>query len=399
MTRFLIALALLSSNLLATEPVTFVAYNLKNYLQMDRRVEGEFKRMADKPEKEIAVLVEMIEQTDPDILGLVEIGNEADLSDLQKRLAAAGVDLPHSTWCKGADPFRHVALLSKFPIVSTKHQSELTYVLDKKTLPFGRGILDATVQVTPDYQLRLLGLHLKSKRPVDEGDQALMRRSEAQLLRDYVDQIISAKPETNLLLFGDFNDTRNEPAAPVEAQLQPGGLWAASLEPAEGEDVIFEVIATNEAGIETRVTRVLNQDITGPQIELDFEENEWLGLDGTDRVVLSGRLVSEICGARSLTIDGTQVVINPDGSFRTARDFADGQHSVRIEASDLADNVSVANPFFRVDSRAPTFSGLAAPATRAPERSTATGAVSGASAWAGAWRMAERARAESITVV
>ena len=151
MTRFLIALALLSSNLLATEPVTFVAYNLKNYLKMDRRVEGEFKRMADKPEKEIAVLVEMIEQTDPDILGLVEIGNEADLSDLQKRLAAAGVDLPHSTWCKGADPFRHVALLSKFPIVSTKHQSELTYVLDKKTLPFGRGILDATVGSNYDH--------------------------------------------------------------------------------------------------------------------------------------------------------------------------------------------------------------------------------------------------------
>jgi endonuclease/exonuclease/phosphatase family metal-dependent hydrolase len=42
-----------------------------------------------------------------------------------------------------------------------------------------------------------------------------MRRNEAQLLRQHVDRIIAEKPETNLLLFGDFNDTRNE--APIKA--------------------------------------------------------------------------------------------------------------------------------------------------------------------------------------
>ena len=181
---------------------------------MDRRVDGEYLRNADKPEKEIAALVEMIKATEPDILGIVEIGTEEDLADLQKRLKEAGVDLPHSTWNPGSDPYRHVALLSNLPIAETNHQKDMTYAIAENVMPFSRGILDATVQVNPDYQLRLLGLHLKSKREVKEADQALMRRSEAALLRGHVDKILAEKPETNLLLFGDFNDTRNE--APIK---------------------------------------------------------------------------------------------------------------------------------------------------------------------------------------
>ena len=213
MTRFLVAFVLSASIALADEgpeEITFVGYNLKNYLKMDRTIRGEKKIDADKPEDEINALIEMIDATDPDILGVVEIGKEADLKDLQTRLKAAGIDLPHSTWCKGADLYRHVGLLSKFPIASTSHQSEMSYTIDKVTLPFSRGILDATVQVNDNYQLRLLGLHLKSKRDVPEADQELMRRSEAGLLRSYIDKIIGEKPETNLLVFGDFNDTRNE---------------------------------------------------------------------------------------------------------------------------------------------------------------------------------------------
>jgi len=212
MIRLLAPLLLLTSTAFCTDEITFVGYNLKNYLKMDRRVDGEFKRNVDKPEQEIAALIEMIRATAPDILGVVEIGTEADLKDLQARLRAAGVDFPHSSWCKGSDAHRHVALLSKLPIASVDHQSEMSYVIDQVTLPFGRGILDV---VNPDYQLRILGLHLKSKRKVKEADQALMRRNEAQLLRGHVDKIIAEEPETNLLLFGDFNDTRNE--APIRA--------------------------------------------------------------------------------------------------------------------------------------------------------------------------------------
>ena len=197
------------------DEAVFVGYNLKNYLNMDRRVDGQSVRNAPKPEREIAALVTMIQKSEPDVLGLVEIGSIEDVVDLQKRLKAAGFDLPHKTINRAFDEDRRVALLSRFPIASTNHQTSLTYLLDDKRMLFKRGILDATVQVNKDYQLRVLGTHLKSKREIQEADQAMMRRNEAHLMREYVNKIMAESPEANLLLFGDYNDTRNE--APIKA--------------------------------------------------------------------------------------------------------------------------------------------------------------------------------------
>jgi endonuclease/exonuclease/phosphatase family metal-dependent hydrolase len=74
----------------------------------------------------------------------------------------------------------------------------------------GRGILDVTVQISPEYRLRLIGLHLKSKRPVPMYDQQKFRAKEAMVVRSYLDQILAAEPGQNLLLYGDLNDTKNE---------------------------------------------------------------------------------------------------------------------------------------------------------------------------------------------
>jgi endonuclease/exonuclease/phosphatase family metal-dependent hydrolase len=196
-------------------PITFVSYNLKNYLDMDRRVDGEFTHDAPKPDEEIDRLVKYLSKIKPDVLGVCEIGEEKDLDDLAKRLAAAGLDYPHKTWMRASDPYRHLGVLSKYPVVATDHQSDLSYLIDDLEIPFSRGILDATIKVNENYQLRLLGLHLKSKRPVSDADQALMRRNEAHLLREHIDDILEESPEENLLIYGDFNETRNE--APIKA--------------------------------------------------------------------------------------------------------------------------------------------------------------------------------------
>ena len=192
-----------------------MGYNLKNYLNMDRRVNGESVKNAPKPEREIEGIVTMILKGKPDAIGLVEIGSMAEVHDLQTRLKAKGLDLPHAEIHLAYDMDRRLALLSKFPIVETHHQKELGYMLGEQRFDFRRGIFDATLQINPDYQLRVLGVHLKSKREVPEGDQALMRRNEAHLLRKHTESIIDAAPETNLLIFGDFNDTRNE--IPIQA--------------------------------------------------------------------------------------------------------------------------------------------------------------------------------------
>ena len=183
---------------------TFMAYNLKNYLTMERG-----NKEAPKPEREIKALLSMIADVKPDVLGVCEIGSLADLQDLQARLKSSGIDLPHAELCDGADAVRNLGLLSKFPIVARDHQTNLTYSLAGSAMPFQRGILDATIEPAPGYQLRLLGVHLKSKRQTDQGDEAEMRRNEARLLRQHIESIVAAKPDTNLLVYGDLNDTKN----------------------------------------------------------------------------------------------------------------------------------------------------------------------------------------------
>jgi endonuclease/exonuclease/phosphatase family metal-dependent hydrolase len=63
-----------------------------------------------------------------------------------------------------------------------------------------------------------------------------MRRHEALLLRRHIDAVLGAAPETNLLVYGDFNDTKNEQTIKiVQGQFGEKGylrdLW---LEDADG---------------------------------------------------------------------------------------------------------------------------------------------------------------------
>ena len=164
------------------------------------------KEYLPKPEKEIDALVGLIARQKPDILGVCEIGKEADLEDLQKRLKSVGIDLPYSEHTGGRDQTRHLGLLSRFPITDTNSQSDLSYEMEGRNWVISRGILDATVDIkgTP---LRLLGVHLKSKRPIPEADQDLIRQNEARLLRDHADSILNEDLGTLLLAYGDFNDT------------------------------------------------------------------------------------------------------------------------------------------------------------------------------------------------
>ena len=181
---------------------------------MPRRIDGEVREGAPKPEREKAPLVKMMAEARPDVVAVCEMGTETDLEDLQKRLGSAGVALPHRALVNAADPERHLALLSRFPI-HDRSKPILNYRIDSKDLPVQRGILDATLEITPNYRLRVVAVHLKSRREVPEGDQAVMRRNEALLLRGHIDSILSGNPAENILVCGDFNDTRNEPVIKI----------------------------------------------------------------------------------------------------------------------------------------------------------------------------------------
>lgn len=217
------------------------SYNVQNYLPMDRRVDGRVHRNSAKPEREVNAVIRVLQQVRPDILGLVEMGDEAMLDDFQNRLKAAGLNYPHREWLKGADDLRHVCLLSRFPIVARNSRDNVPFELNGRRHRMTRGILDVTVQVTPTYRLRLVGAHLKSRREVADYDQAWLRAKEAWYLRDHLNRILAAQPAVNLLVFGDFNDTKNE--YPVRELIgvkgQPNYLMDLWLKDSRGERWTF----------------------------------------------------------------------------------------------------------------------------------------------------------------
>ncbi|MEO8205473.1 MAG: endonuclease/exonuclease/phosphatase family protein [Chthoniobacterales bacterium] len=200
----------LASSLCDESPVVFAEYNIQNWLIMERS-EGKQKQLAPKSEASKAAVVASIQAINPDILGVEEVGDTTQVEDFRKHLRDGGLEYPHMEFVEGADKERHVLLLSKYPIANRNSQSNVRFTLDGKPAHMQRGILDVTVQINDHYKLRLLGVHLKSRREVSGYDQALLRTQEAHELHKYIEAILKAEPDTNLLLFGDFNDTKNQP--------------------------------------------------------------------------------------------------------------------------------------------------------------------------------------------
>lgn len=187
----------------------FMSYNVENWLVMSRQTNNRTES-APKPEKERNAAAGLIAAYKPDVVGIVEIGTEEDVNDLQARLAAAGHPMPHFHLNLGSDPVRRVALLSLHPIRDGVVRDELNYRSQGKEYAMQRGILDATVD-SPAGSFRFLGVHLKSKREIEDGDQEDMRLNESHLLRRELNGILTDDSSARLVVFGDFNDTRNSP--------------------------------------------------------------------------------------------------------------------------------------------------------------------------------------------
>lgn len=207
----LLALSIVSAQ--ASPEVTFASYNIRNYFETERASKDGSQTIKAKPPEEIEAVVRSIKQINPDILGICEMGTKEDFEALGERLKKAGLEFKDSHYVDAQDD-RHLALFSRFPIVERHEVGNLTYDLNGQVAHVRRGLLDVTIEISKDYRLRMVGAHLKSKRPVPEGE-ALIRRHEAELLRKHIEEVLTHDPESNLLVYGDFNDTKNEP--PISA--------------------------------------------------------------------------------------------------------------------------------------------------------------------------------------
>lgn len=185
-------------------------FNVQNYLCMNRRLDGRFLPSYPKPESEKAAVRSVIHAVAPDILCLQEVGPRPFLDELQQDLAREGLDYPHAALLSGADPLRHVAVLSRVAWSGVVEHNDLPFAYLDREEQVKRGLLE--IQFTgPSGSWRLFVVHLKSGLTEEAADRGAQKRraAEARVVRDRIIQQTAGEAHPRFLLVGDVNDAPN----------------------------------------------------------------------------------------------------------------------------------------------------------------------------------------------
>ena len=94
---------------LSGEEIIVASYNVQSYWLVDPANEHPLTDEPAKSEQAIAAVIQVLNRIKPDIVGLIEIGDESMLADLQRRLREAGLDYTYREWVQGADQVRHIS--------------------------------------------------------------------------------------------------------------------------------------------------------------------------------------------------------------------------------------------------------------------------------------------------
>jgi endonuclease/exonuclease/phosphatase family metal-dependent hydrolase len=207
------------------ETFRVATYNVEGYV-----AEGTSTRQPKSPEAKAKVR-ESIRALRPDVLALQEMGGVGALLELRDSLKAEGLDLPYWEHVAGYDTNIHVAVLSRFPIVARRPQTNEDFLLGGRRFYVSRGFGEVDIRVNSQYVFTLLTAHLKSKRPTPQADEADLRLEEAKLLRERVDALLNAQPEVNLVVLGDLNDSKD--ALSTKAVIGRGKHKLIDTRPAE----------------------------------------------------------------------------------------------------------------------------------------------------------------------
>jgi endonuclease/exonuclease/phosphatase family metal-dependent hydrolase len=178
-------------------------YNLDNYIDQPART-----RPLKTPEGK-AKIRESLRALNADVVALQEMGSTNALLELRASLKADGLDYPHWEHVVGWDTNIHVAVLSKFPIAARRPHTNDSFLLFGRRFRVSRGFAEIDIKVNDHYSFTLLTAHLKSRRPVPEADEAEMREQESIILREKIDAVFKMNPNANLVVLGDFNDTKD----------------------------------------------------------------------------------------------------------------------------------------------------------------------------------------------
>ena len=216
---------LLCARFAGAETFRVATYNVESYL--DEVSQTRTPKSAEAKAK----VREGIRALKPDVLAVQEMGGTNALLELRDSLKAEGLDLPYWEHITGFDTNIHVAILSKFPITARRPHTDDSFLLSGRRFRVSRGFAEVDVQVNTNYSFTLITAHLKSKRAVAQADEAELRLEEAKLLREKIDARLAANPNANLVVLGDFNDTKD--SASTKAVIGRGKHKLVDTRPAE----------------------------------------------------------------------------------------------------------------------------------------------------------------------
>ena len=204
---------------------TVCTYNVENYCLQDRP-----SRPIKKEDSRKAVQKTLL-SIHADVVALEEVCDLDALQEIRNSLAAGGVDYPHWEFVEGPDPYIHVAVLSRFPIIARRSHTNEAFLLNGRRHAVSRGFAEVDIRVRTNYSFTLFAAHLKSKRVAASANEADLREEEALLLREFIDQRLNSNPNAKLAVVGDFNDTKDSLA--MRTVLGRGNLTLVDTRPAE----------------------------------------------------------------------------------------------------------------------------------------------------------------------
>jgi endonuclease/exonuclease/phosphatase family metal-dependent hydrolase len=192
------------------ETLVIATYNIENYCPVNRMTDAGYRSDYPKPESEKQALREVIRGLDADVLALQEMGPRPYLEELRRDLLAEGLDYPYSALAEAQDADRHVALLSKRPLLGilTHEDLEFSYLGGRERVK--RGLLEATI-MTGSGALTIFAVHLKSHltERAEDPESAIRRAAEATAVRDCVLRRFSNPARARFVILGDCNDGRS----------------------------------------------------------------------------------------------------------------------------------------------------------------------------------------------
>lgn len=186
--------------------ISLLVWNVRNY-----QVGGSDQGVLPKREDLRRGIASTIADSGADTVLLIEMGGRAGLEDLKRQLASVGCVFPEELIVEAPGEDRQICLLSRWKIGANDSVPSLPLVADGRPTYFSRGMLDATLKVGGQAEIRLIGLHLKSAIDSPGVDAATHRAAESLALRRHLDRMMENRPATKVIVAGDLNDSPNSP--------------------------------------------------------------------------------------------------------------------------------------------------------------------------------------------